>query len=62
MDLKKTLMQHELWLKSDGSQGERADLSGAYLAGVNLSNANLGVNLSNANLIGTVLELSLIHI
>ena len=57
-DLKKVLAAHELWLKSNGSQGERADLSYADLRGADLSGAYLdgadliGADLTNANLIG----------
>jgi len=46
MDLAEILQQHALWLQTDGSQGARANLSGA-----NLSRANLrGVYLSGADL------------
>ena len=45
-ELKQILERHELWLKSNGKQGERANLEGA-----NLDRANLkGVNLEKANL------------
>ena len=52
------LKEHQLWLDSNGENGERADLSnkiliGADLEGANLIRANLiGANLIIANLIG----------
>jgi uncharacterized protein YjbI with pentapeptide repeats len=54
-ELKNVLNLHSLWLKGDtkGKQAylSGADLSGAYLCGVNLRYADLsGANLSGANL------------
>ena len=55
MNLEEILEKHELWLLGDKA-GERANLSGADLSGVNLSDADLsgadlsGVNLSDADL------------
>ena len=65
--LDKILQQHKLWLKSEGWQGERANLSGANLKYANLKYANLkyanlkyanleGANLKYANLWGANLE------
>lgn len=67
--LKEILDAHKDWLASGGKEGERADLSGARLRGVNnllskadlrranLCNANLrGVNLRSANLSESVLS------
>ena len=49
--LDKILDNHKLWLKTDGEQGEQADLWGADLSGANLGRADLsGANLSGANL------------
>ena len=54
--------EHQLWLDSNGENGERADLSnksliGADLEGANLIGANLrGANLREANLIGANLR------
>ena len=49
--LKEILDQHKLWLETNGVQGERADLTRAYLRGANLSDASLtGANLIGANL------------
>ena len=51
--LKDILDQHRLWLKSNGMQGERANLRGAYLKDANLTGADLrGANLTTANLTG----------
>ena len=49
-ELKEILRKHELWLNND-PQGEKADLSRAYLGGANLS----GADLSGANLSYTIL-------
>ena len=50
-ELNKIIDNHKLWLKTNGEQGERADLRNANLRNANLSNANLSnANLSNANL------------
>ena len=40
-ELKQILEQHELWLKSNRKQGERANLEGANLDRINLKGANL---------------------
>ena len=54
--------EHQLWLDSNGENGERADLSnksliGADLEGANLREANLrGANLREASLIGANLR------
>ncbi len=56
MNLTKILKDHELWLDSNGKEGERADLEGANLTNANLRGANLyrayltDANLSGANL------------
>ena len=50
-DLEHILEQHRIWLRSDGSEGKRADLCGANLQGADLEDANLqGAKLLNANL------------
>ena len=50
-ELKEILDQHKLWLETNGVQGERADLSRAYLRGADLSRAYLrGANLNRADL------------
>ena len=55
--LDKILDNHKLWLRTEGEQGEKADLSGANLSGADLSWANLGwANLSGANLSGANLS------
>ena len=49
-ELGKIIKEHQKWLLI-GSEGSRANLSGANLSGANLSDANLsGANLSGANL------------
>ena len=49
--LDKILDNHELWLRSNGLKGERANLRGADLRGANLESADLrGANLYSANL------------
>ena len=54
--LDKILDNHKLWLKTNGKQGERADLSSANLSYANLRYANLSyadlryADLSSANL------------
>ena len=71
-ELKQILEQHELWLKSNRKQGERANLEGANLDRINLKGANLkkanlervslkwadleNANLEGANLKGASLE------
>ena len=60
-DLNKILENHKIWLYCKEG-GQRANLKGADLVGINLSNVDLkgadleGVNLRNANLKGTNLE------
>jgi uncharacterized protein YjbI with pentapeptide repeats len=55
-ELEKILEDHALWVRTDGAEGTRLDLSGAVLIGANLSEADLLgadltlANLSNANL------------
>lgn len=52
-DLRQILQDHELWLRSDKKQGERANLEGANLSGAKLWNANLsGAKLLNTRLSG----------
>ena len=47
------LKEHQLWLDSNGENGERADLSNKILIGADLEGANLiRANLIGANLIG----------
>ena len=49
--LNKILENHKLWLRTDGEQGERANLSSANLSYANLSSANLRyANLRSADL------------
>ena len=49
--LNKILEEHKLWLKTNGEEGKRADLSDANLRNANLRNADLrNANLRNANL------------
>ena len=62
--LDKILDNHKLWLRTDGEQGERANLEGAHLERANLEWANLeganleGANLERANLEGANLDFS----
>ena len=47
------LKEHQLWINSNGENGERADLSNKNLRGENLRGANLrGADLRGADLIG----------
>lgn len=61
-ELNKVLQSHQLWLTSDGKEGERANLEGvelerAGLQGADLQNAILnGAAFKNANLIATNLQ------
>ena len=61
-ELDKILDNHKLWLRTNGNEGERAnlryaDLSGADLSGADLSGANLRyANLSGADLSGANLR------
>ena len=49
--LNKILENHKLWLKTNGEQGERANLSSADLSSADLSSADLSsANLSSADL------------
>ena len=49
--LNQILEQHKLWIETNGVQGERANLQGAYLGGANLRGADLGsANLRGADL------------
>lgn len=50
-ELNEILTEHDLYLRTDGKEGQRADLSNANLSGVNLSEADL----SNAYLSGAIL-------
>ena len=40
-DLDKILADHKLWLDTEGEQGQRANLKGAYLRGAYLTDADL---------------------
>ena len=56
-ELNKTLERHQLWIETNGVQGERADLRGANLHGADLRDANLhGADLRDANLRDANLE------
>ena len=53
--LKEILEQHKLWIETNGKQGERANLKGAFLYDAILCDANLtGANLKDANLEGSI--------
>lgn len=55
--LAKILEKHKLWLKTNGAEGESADLSGASLRYADLSGADLdGADLRYANLHGADLR------
>ena len=55
--LRQILDNHQLWLKSGGEQGKRADLRGADLRGEDLRGANLQqAYLQGANLLGAELQ------
>ncbi len=67
LSLRKILDNHQLWVTTNHTEGERADLSRANLSGANLSGADLtgadlfganlfGANLSRANLFGANLS------
>ena len=50
-ELKEILDQHQLWYKTNGVQGKRANLTGADLTGADLTGADLrGADLRAANL------------
>ena len=59
--LNQILEQHKLWIETNGVQGERANLEGAYLGSANLEGANLegaylrDACLRDANLTGASL-------
>ena len=56
-ELDKIVKDHNLWLESDYSEGERADLSYTDLIGADLSGANLGfAKLQGADLRGADLD------
>lgn len=55
--LKEILVKHAEWLKTEGEEGERADLRSANLHGANLHGANLDdANLDDADLRGADLR------
>lgn len=60
--ISKILKSHIEWVRSDGSEGEKANLAGSYLAEAYLERAYLdranlaGANLKGANLAGANLE------
>lgn len=57
--LKKILAEHELWLRSDGRKGSKADLFAANLACTDLLGISLeAASLTAANLSGTNLRYS----
>ena len=59
IDLRAILSEHEAWLRSQGAQGERADLSEAKLSEAKLSGANLcWAGLRGADLRGADLSLA----
>jgi uncharacterized protein YjbI with pentapeptide repeats len=66
-ELKETLEQHKLWIKTNGAKGQRANLCGANLTGAKLQGAKLtgadfryvdlrGADLTGANLHGVDLR------
>jgi uncharacterized protein YjbI with pentapeptide repeats len=56
-DLDRILQAHALWLKSEGKEGQQADLNKAFLIGANLGGVFLDeANLSGANLLGADLS------
>jgi len=56
-ELKSILDQHQLWIETNGVQGQCARLEGADLRGANLEGANLrAANLRDADLEGATLE------
>ncbi len=70
--LKSIIQDHQLWLKTNGKQGRKADLSHTDLEGVNLNKAILQgailnnsdlaeTNLSKANLKGSNLQVANMH-
>ena len=65
--LKEILGQHKLWIETNGKQGERANLKGAFLYDANLKDANLKdanlptVNFSGADLTGAYLKGAILY-
>jgi hypothetical protein len=56
-ELDEILRLHQLWLDSNGEDGQRADLRDVDLRGVNLRGADLmGADLRDANLVGAILR------
>jgi uncharacterized protein YjbI with pentapeptide repeats len=56
-ELDQILQQHQLWLDTEGGQGQRANLHGAYLRHAILVGTNLqGADLRHANLLGADLR------
>lgn len=59
LEVAEALDQHRLWVESGGTQGARADLSGARLVDADLTGANLqGAQLQKANLRGADLSMA----
>jgi uncharacterized protein YjbI with pentapeptide repeats len=59
LEVAEALDQHRLWVESGGTQGTRADLSGANLVEADLTGANLqGAQLQKANLRGADLSMA----
>ena len=60
--LKEILEQHKLWIETNGVQGERANLEGAYLGGANLRGAELThADLTHADLRGANLTYAILR-
>ena len=61
-ELTKILERHRKWIESNGTEGERADLSLAHLEGFDLTGANLrGAHLYRTNLKGADLFMTELH-
>jgi uncharacterized protein YjbI with pentapeptide repeats len=59
LEVAEALDQHRLWVESGGTQGARAELSGAHLVEADLTGANLqGAQLQKANLRGADLSMA----
>jgi uncharacterized protein YjbI with pentapeptide repeats len=59
LEVAEALDQHRLWVESGGTQGTRADLSGASLVEADLTGANLqGAQLQKVNLRGADLSMA----
>jgi len=59
LEVAEALDQHRLWVESGGTQGTRADLSGANLVEADLTGANLqGAQLQKVNLRGADLSMA----